>query len=138
MSLPLPLLFKGIEGLWTGFCLSVNCGYDRGEFFKSLTLHALISAGVPELISEGAKSIPTLKTIVFSTAQPILKNQPRIFIVLSINSFHLLYHREALRTIRNITFSLWKTLPFTQSTFSVWKTWQKIVAVLWCHHHSSL
>lgn len=43
---------------------------------KSLILLALISAGVPELISEGAKSIPTLKTTVFPTAQPILKIQP--------------------------------------------------------------
>jgi len=30
-------------------------------------------------------------------------NQPRIFLVLNVHSFNLLYHREALRTIHNIT-----------------------------------
>jgi len=54
----------------------VNYGNCRGEFFRSLVLLALISAGVPELNSEGVKSIPTLKTTVFPTAQPILKTQP--------------------------------------------------------------
>lgn len=77
----------------------MNYGNYRSEFFKSLVLLALISAGVPESISEGAKSIPALKTTVFPIVQLILKNQP----TKNIHSFHLLYHRDALGADQSIS-----------------------------------